>query len=231
MNMSEKLQLIAENMQRVYDAGALNSGGGITPSGAINITENGTHDVTRYAEAVVDVPTPQPTGSITITENGTHDVAEYAEAVVNVEGTGAGGTLADFQKTGAIVDSIAMVVTNMQSLSMTFAGCSALSSITLIMMDEGCAFHDTFKGCTSLTELGIYPVDHMKGCISENGFDVSDCINLSANTINWNILCNLVDKTADTSGTQWVCTLGETNLGKLSISDIALATEKGWTLQ
>lgn len=85
LNISEKLQTIAENVQRVYDAGVKNGGGGgITPSGSIAITENGTYDVTEYAEAVVDVPAHQPTGSITITENGTHNVGGYAEAVVNV---------------------------------------------------------------------------------------------------------------------------------------------------
>ena len=54
----------------------------IRPEGSIEITENGTYDVTEYASAVVD--TPVPTGTLQITENGTYNVAEYASAEVGV---------------------------------------------------------------------------------------------------------------------------------------------------
>ena len=62
--------------------GAHNIGGG-SASGTIEITKNGTYDVSAYAEA--DVQTPVPTGKINITENGTDiDVSDYALADVDV---------------------------------------------------------------------------------------------------------------------------------------------------
>lgn len=56
----------------------------ITPTGTINITENGTNvDVAQYAKA--DVAVPQPTGNVELTENGTDiDIAQYATATVAV---------------------------------------------------------------------------------------------------------------------------------------------------
>lgn len=63
-----------------------NQNKGLQPTGTINITENGTYDVTNYAEA--EVLTPVPTGTINITANGNNiDVSSYASANVNVQAT------------------------------------------------------------------------------------------------------------------------------------------------
>lgn len=51
--------------------------GYIIPSGTLSITENGTHDVTNYASAEVDVPSEEPNLiSKTVTENGTYKASE-----------------------------------------------------------------------------------------------------------------------------------------------------------
>ena len=60
---------------------------GVTPTGKITITENGSDiDVAQYAKADVTVPNPS-TGTLPITTNGTYDVANYASAEVNVSGS------------------------------------------------------------------------------------------------------------------------------------------------
>lgn len=53
---------------------------GIIPSGSLSITENGTYDVTQYAEAVVDVPTTSGGGG------GGTDVSEIVKALYTLGG-------------------------------------------------------------------------------------------------------------------------------------------------
>lgn len=66
---------------------------GIIPTGTLEITQNGSYDVTQYAEAEVSIP--QPEGKITITENMTNvDISQYASADIAVpQGVFPEGTL------------------------------------------------------------------------------------------------------------------------------------------
>lgn len=66
-----------------YEISQISSG--ITPTGTINITQNGDTDVTNYATAHVAVP--EPSGSQTFTNNGTYNVSSIAQAIINVSST------------------------------------------------------------------------------------------------------------------------------------------------
>jgi len=78
-------KIVADDFPSVIDS---LSTGGITPTGTKTITSNGTHDVTSFATAKVEVPASgiTPSGEKTITANGTHDVTSFASALVNVQG-------------------------------------------------------------------------------------------------------------------------------------------------
>jgi hypothetical protein len=94
----------------------------------------------------------------------------------------------------------------------------------LIFKSDGSqAVANLFNGCTLLEHLIV------SGVIGKNGFNVSWSTKLSHDSL-MSIIYALQDKTTDTSGTSWVCTLGTANLAKLTDAEKAVATQKGWSL-
>lgn len=91
---------------------------GITPTGTINITENGTSDVTNYASASVNVQPDLETKSITITENTTttitptqgKDGLSSVQVTTNVSGGGGSGDT--LEETNQVLNNYVSKLTN-----------------------------------------------------------------------------------------------------------------------
>lgn len=114
---------------------------------------------------------------------------------------------------------------NANSLGSLFTGCSSLETIDLLLLKE--------DGSQTLTSVLSYCGElknlEIEGVIGQNGFNVQWSNKLTHDSL-MSIINALQDKSADTSGTEWVVTIGTTNLAKLTDAEKAIATQKGWSL-
>lgn len=85
ISLSEAENILASNIKKdVSILGVSGTYEGFIPSGSITISENGTYNVSAFAEATVSVPGLIPSGTLEISSNGVYDVGNYASASVNV---------------------------------------------------------------------------------------------------------------------------------------------------
>lgn len=94
-----------------------------------------------------------------------------------------------------------------------------IDKIILKPTENKSQFASTFNSCTSLENITI------EGEIDSNGLDLSTCTKLSHES-----LMSVIDALKNgVSGL--TCTLGATNLAKLTDAEKAIATNKGWVLK
>ncbi len=123
-----------------------------------------------------------------------------------------------------ITDTKVSITASCKNLITFFANSAQLVTIPSLDLSGVTTLIDRcFSSCSRLQNLT------MVGSINANGFDVSPCKSLTHKSL-MSIITALADKTQDTSGTEWVCTLGTDNLNKLTDAEIAVATGKGWSL-
>lgn len=138
---------------------------GNTYSGVNSITVNTTSGgTTKYTEG------ERPTGTIEITENGTHNVADYENAVVNVAGSGEDRLqwkcdnmqslwyeFADYKGNDLSPILNGLDTSNVKKMSGVFTNCSNLTSLDLSGFNTSnvTAIDRLFEGCNSLISLNL----------------------------------------------------------------------------
>lgn len=113
---------------------------------------------------------------------------------------------------------------NIQWVGSMFYGCESLTSIPLLDCGKVTSAGNMLYGCKSLTDLGGFK--DLKVSITY-GF-LEDATKLTTESL-MNVINNLYDLTANGLSGQTL-NFGTTNLNKLTSDQIAVATNKGWTL-
>lgn len=223
MTFAEKLTLIAENEKRVFDAGyakGSSEGGSGYEQGVADgkkveydafwdaYQKNGNRSDYNYAFYAWDGACYKPKYPLVGMLSGCFTNSTITDTVVPIK----------------------IVLNRTTAISAVFQNCQSLKTIPYVEFSHYGDFRNTvFGNCYALENLNVVADLENGICINSNNFDVHWSEKLSHDSL-VSIINALADKTSDTSGTEWVCTLGTTNLNKLSATEIAVATGKGWVL-
>lgn len=224
----------------------------------ITITENGTYKPTEYdgySQVVVAIPTYD--GSYSVTENATLPTKNKLmtdDLVVNVPvGGNTLKTLLDATKSTYYLfnayfgDDVANLikyddtseVTNMQRM---FQGSYLITSVPLLNTSKATDMSNMFRACSSLTSVPAWNVSNVtnftnmfSGCPAlteikmtgmSKSFDISPSTLFTREAL-VEIITNVADLTGQSTST---LTMGQTNIDKLTQTDIDALTAKNWTL-
>jgi hypothetical protein len=115
-------------------------------------------------------------------------------------------------------------LTSLATIPMCFYAATIFTIDKIILKADGSQkFSSTFNNFAKLEEC-IFD-----GAIGQNGFNIQWSTKLSRESLLSIIDC-LQDKTSDTSGTDWLITIGSTNKAKLTAEEIEIAENKGWRI-
>ena len=205
MSIAEKLTTIAENEQKVYDAGKkaqydefwddFQPGKGIEPDSCY-----GSFRSARWTDFTFN---PKYRLYASTFMGAMHSNTNVTRVPVEIDWT---------------------ALTEASDTQQAFYACSSLINIPKLKVAETTMYNaNTFQACYALEELIV------EGTIGQQNFDVHWSTKLTRESL-LSIISALKDYSANASGTTHTVTLGATNLAKLTDEEKAIATQKGWTL-
>ena len=227
MSIAEKLQTIADNEQKVYEAGKQaehsdfwdtfqDNGNRTNYNNVFNSYWNEENFKPKYDIKIV--------GSATYVLNNlkVSDVEKALDAC-GVKLDTSGMTSANQVFYGSAIKVLPTLdFSNVTSIYYTFTNMHGLVTIRKIILPKtAVGFGDNpFNNCGSLQNVEFVGTIYKRFTINHSNY-------LSHDT-----LMNIINVLADYSGTSttYTLTIGSTNLAKLTEEEKAIATQKGWTL-
>lgn len=226
MSIAEKLTAVAENQQRVFDAGKTKEWSDFWDS----YQQNGNRTDYQMAFRKWDKNCIRPKYDIRPTGDTSQifayitidcDFDKYLEELgISLDLSGATTCTHLFYSSQYITGVGVTDLSNVGNLTLAFADCYKLVYITeLKLSTKNTNYTNTFNRCYELKSLNI------TGTVGVSGLNVSSCTKLTHDSL-MTIINALETKTSGT----FSVTLGSTNLAKLTDAEKAIATQKGWTL-
>lgn len=227
----DKLITIAENQQKVYDAGKKAGYDAFWDE----YQRNGTRRNYQYGfggGGWTD-ETFKPKYDITAEyANNMFTSASIADLKACLERSGVSLDFSNCVNSSAYIfqDSDIQIAgtlnfTSATSLNYTFYKATKLKSVDLLIFpDNG---NTTFNKNYSFGQCAALEHIIFEGCIGQQNFNMQWSTKLDHESLMSIINC-LQDKSSDTSGTVWAITIGATNKAKLTTEELEIAYQKGW---
>ena len=196
MSIAEKLTTIAENEQRVYEAGKTAEYDRFWDIFQNNGARKSYNATWRGKGWNRDVYNPKYPILATDTESLFANGSWLKDTLVSIDTTG--------------------------TLDYAFSWCTELATIRYLKVTKTVKFTNAFTGCSKLQNVVF------DGQIGQN-ISFADCTKLTKESL-LSIIEHLYDFVKTGEGGTHTCTLGTTNLAKLTDTEKAIAQGKGWTL-
>ena len=135
----------------------------VTPSGTVNISENGTHDVSKYAAAVVNV---EGSGAEEYWFSKTGSM--YLKNMVVPKVVSAASNMTSKYEKADNLESIVMEECDMTAASAVFSFCGKLKNA--VLKAPSTLYNMAFRSCTALETVQLGSVGNAVKSIVENAF-------------------------------------------------------------